>query len=221
MGQKTNPNSLRLIVKKDWKNVWHCDKNVYANLMHNDIQITKLVLNYLKKNKYYSDTISITRLKKQIKINVHIYPIKDAVSGNLSNLFKNTDNHLTIDMGAFINYLNKYITKTPIELNLEVLDSPLKNANILSQFIAYHLERRVSLRNIFITLSKVFKVYDYLKGLKIKCSGRINGVEMARSSEIYAGNLSLQTFNEKVVYSTNIVNMKYGTLGLKVWVCYK
>lgn len=224
MGQKTNPNSLRLITNTNWKNIWHIDKQGYNKLFNEDILLNNIIKNYLKKNKFYSNLVFIKRFEERILIEFNVYPIKTSQGLNITNLLYNKENKsktVNFDTSSILNYLTNFVNTSKIQLNLKSIETPYNDPAILSQFIGFHIERRIPLRNIFQTIIKGARLIHGLKGLKLQCSGRINGVEMAKVSTVTFGNLSLQTFDEKVMYSTHHVNMKYGTLGFKIWVCYK
>lgn len=114
--------------------------------------------------------------------------------------------------------------------------NPLKSAYFLALFIGNGLKKKKSLRQIFRLITKLKKkseTYPYLKkkkkhpkhttikGIRILCSGRINGVEKAKTQSKRLGQTSLHFFSEKIDYSCIHINTKFGIIGVKVWICFK
>jgi len=118
--------------------------------------------------------------------------------------------------------------------------NPLKSAYFLALFISVGLKRKNSLRQIFKKITKMTKIRKKnkikikskdkkkkqkktrsIKGIRILCSGRINGVEKAKVQSKRLGQTSLHFFSEKIDYSCIHVNTKFGIIGVKVWICFK
>jgi small subunit ribosomal protein S3 len=100
------------------------------------------------------------------------------------------------------------------------VDNEYKSAELLASYLSYQLAKNRSYRQI---LKKVFqkaKKFSFLKGIRIACSGRLGGVELAKTEIKKMGQTSLNIFAEKIDYSSTKVLTKFGIIGIKVWVCY-
>ena len=96
-----------------------------------------------------------------------------------------------------------------------------KSAEFMAEFIAYLLESQKSTKQVFAVAQKLLKKDKTVEGFKISCSGRLQGVEMAKTETKKFGKISLHVFSSKVDYAQSKASTPFGILGVKVWICYK
>ncbi|MBP1709103.1 MAG: ribosomal protein [Deltaproteobacteria bacterium] len=201
MGQKVHPVGFRLGINKTWVSRWFAEKD-YSKLLQEDIDIRK----FLKKKLYHAGVakIEIERVGAKIIISIHtarpgiIIGRKGAEIDNL----KNEVQKLT-HQEVFINI---------IEVRKPEIDAQLVGENIASQ-----LERRVSFRRAMkrsVTSSLKFGG----QGIRISCSGRLGGAEMARTEWYREGKVPLHTIRANIDFGFAEAKTTYGLIGIKVWI---
>ena len=199
MGQKVNPIGFRLGINKTWGSQWFTEKN-YSELLHEDIKIRK----YLKKSFYHAgiSKIEIERAANKAKVNIHA-----ARPGILIGR-----------KGAEIEKLKKDIEKItrnePI-INILEVRKPEIDAQLVAENVALQLERRVAFRRAMkrsVTSALKFGA----KGIRIACSGRLGGAEMARNEWYREGRVPLHTLRADIDYGFAEARTTYGLIGVKV-----
>ncbi|MEA1936149.1 MAG: 30S ribosomal protein S3 [Thermodesulfobacteriota bacterium] len=199
MGQKVNPIGFRLGINKTWGSQWFAERN-YSELLHEDIAIRK----YLK-GKFYRAGISrieIERATDKAKINIHA-----ARPGILIGR-----------KGSEIEKLKKDIEKiTESETIINILEvrKPEIDAQLVAENIALQLERRVAFRRAMrrsVTSALKFGA----KGIRVTCSGRLGGAEMARREWYREGKVPLHTLRANIDYGFSGARTTYGIIGVKV-----
>ena len=202
MGQKVNPIALRIGYIKNWRSLWYADKNEFAKNVIEDFKIRKFIL-----KKFLQAAISrvvIERLADKIKVIIHT-----ARPGVIIGR-----------RGADIDKLRaelRDITPKEIQIEPREVKNPSIDAQLVAQNVAFQMEKRVAFRRamkraIEQTLS------SGAQGIKIKCSGRLNGAEMARTEKYHEGKLPLQTLRADIDYGFAESLTTYGLLGVKVWI---
>lgn len=201
MGQKVHPKGLRIGVIKDWDAKWYADKN-YADLLHEDIKIRTHI-----KTKLYDAGISgieIERAANRIKISIHAAKPGIVIGRG----------------GAEVEALRKEIekmTEKQVAVNIVEIKKPEQDAQLVAEGVAQQLERRVSFRRAMkqaVNRSMKFGA----QGIKIMCSGRLGGAEMARTEWYSEGKVPLHTLRADIDYGFAEANTTYGKLGVKVWI---
>ena len=199
MGQKVNPIGFRLGINKTWGSQWFAEKK-YSELLHEDIKIRK----YLKKSFYHAgiSKIWIERAANKAKVNIHA-----ARPGILIGR-----------KGAEIEKLKKDIEKItrnePI-INILEVRKPEIDAQLVAENVALQLERRVAFRRAMkrsVTSALKFGA----KGIRIACSGRLGGAEMARKEWYREGRVPLHTLRADIDYGFAEARTTYGIIGVKV-----
>ncbi len=201
MGQKVNPNGLRLGINKTWSSRWYAKDN-YAKLLHEDFLIEKYV-----KTKLSSASISkiiIERAAKRLRI----------------TLFSSKPGIIIGKKGSDIEILKKTITKmTKLEVFIDIKEirKPEVEAKLVAENIASQLEKRISFRR---AMKKAIQSSMRLgaKGIKIVCSGRLGGAEIARTEKYHEGSVPLHTLRNDIDYATAEAETTYGICGIKVWI---
>ena len=202
MGQKVNPNGLRLGVNKDWQSKWYAEGSEYVNSLNNDLKIRK----FLKKelNDACVSEVVIERTPKRNTIT--IYTAKPGV---------------VIGRGAEgIEKLKKSIKKVSGEdfyVTITEVKNPDLNALLVAESIAKQIENRGNFRSV---QKKAIRntMKAGAKGIKTSVSGRLAGAEMARTEGYTEGTVPLQTIRADVDYAIAEANTTYGKIGVKVWI---
>jgi len=201
MGQKVNPNGLRLGINKTWSSRWFA-KNNYSKLLHEDLEVRKYV-----EKKLASASISkiiIERAAKKLRLT--IYSSKPGI--------------IIGKKGADIESLKKILfkmTNLDVFLDIKEVRKPEVEAKLVAENIATQLEKRISFRR---AMKKAIQSSMRLgaKGIKIVCSGRLGGAEIARTEKYHEGSVPLHTLRSDIDYATAEAETTYGICGIKVWI---
>lgn len=203
MGQKVNPHGLRVGVIKDWNAKWYADKKNFADNLVEDHKIREFV----KKELFNAgiSKVEIERAAKRVKLN--IYTAKPGV--------------IIGKGGSGIEKLKKQLSTIIAEKNILINIVEVKNVEVDSQLmaenIAAQLEKRISFRRAMKqTIQRSMK--SGAKGVKIACSGRLGGAEIARTEQYHEGTIPLQTLRADIDYGFAEADTTYGKIGVKVWV---
>ncbi|OGX36920.1 MAG: 30S ribosomal protein S3 [Omnitrophica WOR_2 bacterium RIFCSPLOWO2_12_FULL_50_9] len=201
MGQKVNPIVLRIGYIENWRSLWYADPREYAKNVIEDSKIRQFI-----KKRFVQAAISkivIERLAEKIKIIIHTARPGVIIGRRGADIDK-----LRSELGQ--------ITSREIAIEPQEIKNPVADAQLIAQNIAFQLEKRVAFRRA------MKRAIDQamgagVKGIKIKCSGRLNGAEMARSESYRVGKLPLHTFRAQIDYGFAEALTTYGILGVKVW----
>lgn len=200
MGQKVNPHGLRVGVIKDWNSKWYAEKDFAANLAE-DYKIRE----FLKKRLYSAGISKIEIERASDRVKVAIYTAKPG---------------LVIGKGgAEIEKLKAQCEKMlskPVAINIVEVKAPELDAQLTAESIAQQLEKRISFRRAM-KQSIGNAMRRGAKGIKIMCSGRLGGAEIARSEQYHEGTIPLQTLRADIDYGFAEANTTYGKVGVKVW----
>lgn len=203
MGQKVNPNGFRVGVIRDWESNWYTDHD-YAKFVDQDEKIRKFLSKKLKDA--FVSKIKIERSKNQIRVNI-VAARPGVVLGQNGENIKELEKRISriADKGTKI-----IIDVTEVE-NVDL------DAQVVADMIARQLENRANFR---IAQKKAIRnvMKAGAKGIKTKISGRLGGVEMARSEGYTEGNVPLQTIRADIDYALGEALTTYGLLGVKVWI---
>lgn len=205
MGQKVNPHGFRVgpTLIYNWDSILYAEKN-YDKLLHEDLKIRKLINeNY---NQAQISKVVIERPSNE-RIIVNINAKKTGIIIGKS--------------GNDIEKLKKDIQKISLKkvfINLHEEKNPNANAALVAQNIASQLEKRVSFRKAMKTAIQSCLKSPYVKGIKVKCSGRLGGAEIARTEGYLEGRVPLHTLRATIEYATAEAITTYGVIGVKVWV---
>lgn len=208
MGQKVNPVGYRLGINKNCDSVWFATKEEYIHNFHEDLKVKKYIRNRLKDAMI--SRITIQRKTKSITIDINTAR-PGQVIGRKGSEIEKLRNELTI-------LVNK---KRKSDLNVFVNVQEIKNlwmdASLVGQEIGSQLKRRVSFRR-----AMKFAIRNTMKsgvqGVKVQCSGRLGGAEMARTERYHQGRTPLHTLRADIDYALTEVNTTYGIIGIKVWI---
>ena len=202
MGQKVNPHGLRVGVIKDWDSRWYAREDKVGDLVVEDYNIRK----YLKSTLYSAGIAKIEIERDNAKVKISIHCSRPGV--------------IIGKGGTEIEVLRKKIEaklgKT-VALNIVEVRSPDLNAQLVAENIAAQLEKRIGFRRAMKNaMGRAMRMGA--RGIKIMCSGRLNGAEIARSEQYHDGTIPLQTIRADIDYGTAEAHTTYGRLGVKVWI---
>lgn len=202
MGQKVHPHGLRVGVIKEWDTRWFASKKDYADYLLEDNKIRK----FLKKKLFQAGISKILIERTLNKVVVDIYTAKPGIVIGRGGSGVET---LKTELLA--------LTGKSIVVNIIEIKAPELDAQLVAENIAAQLERRISFRRAMKqSLSRTMKAGA--KGIKIKCSGRLGGAEIARSEGYHEGSIPLQTLRADIDYGFAEAHTTYGRLGVKVWI---
>lgn len=211
MGRKVNPKLFRLGISVNWSSRWFSKKD-YNVLLEQDVKLR----NYLE-TKFRNSAISAIEIERlRNNINISIYSAKPGfIIGRGGSGIEDLKKEL------YNKFIEKFTSRTRQKyvLNIDVkeVDKPNLDANIVSQSIVAELEKRVLFRKVMKqAISRVEKAGA--KGVKVKVSGRLNGVEIARSESLSSGKLPLQTIRARIDYAKGTARTIFGAIGVKVWI---
>ena len=201
MGQKTHPTGFRLGIIKTWSSRWYEEKN-YAKWLHEDLKLKDYIKNKLKHAGV--SYIEIERAANKAKINIHTARPGIVIGKR----------------GAGVEVLKKDIqalTSNEVFLNIVEVRKAETNAQLVAENIATQLERRIAFRR---AMKRAVQSAMRLgaEGIRINCSGRLGGAEIARMEWYREGRVPLHTLRADVDYGTAEAQTAYGACGVKVWV---
>lgn len=201
MGQKVNPISLRVGINKISDSTWYAEKKNFANNLIEDFKIRT----YLKKNFANSgiSKISIERVAGKVIVNIHTSKPGVLIGKKGADIEK------------IKNQLTKISTAT-VHVNVSEIRKPELDANLVAQSIAMQLEKRVSFRRAMKRPMQTAMRLGAL-GIRVNCSGRLGGAEIARTEWYREGRVPLHTFRADIDYGFAEANTTYGVIGIKVW----
>ena len=202
MGQKTHPTGFRLGISKTWSSKWFSEKNFCDNL-EEDLKLRRYVNTRLDRA-----GVSVIEIERrtvnQVTVNIHTARPGVVIGRKGMEVDKLRDEL-------------KLLTKKDVFLNIIEVKHPEIEAKLIADNIARQLEQRVSHRR---AMKKAVTSAMRLgaEGIRIMCSGRLGGAEMARTERYLVGRVPLHTLRADIDYATSVSYTKYGTIGVKVWV---
>lgn len=201
MGQKVNPNGLRVGVIRDWESKWYAEKD-YADLLHEDIKIRE----YLEKRLQEASVSTIEIERAANRVNVTIYTAKPGmVIGKGGS-----------EVEALRKALNQ-LTGKRVHININEVKTPDLDSRLVAENIARQLENRISFRRAM-KQSIQRTMRSGAKGIRTEVSGRLGGADIARSESYSEGTVPLHTLRADIDYGTAEADTTYGKLGVKVWI---
>lgn len=202
MGQKANPNDIRIGITNTWPSRWYAGKKGFQKYLLQDINIRK----YLGKKLKDAGVAKIQIERNNANTSVTIYSSKPGmIIGRSGTAIEDMKGELHKKFGEHFN------------VNVKELKNSELDATILADLVARQMEKRVAFRRA--TKAAVRKAMDAgAKGIKVEVSGRLGGADIARKEFVTEGKIPLQTFRANISYATDRAETTYGTIGVKVWV---
>ena len=201
MGQKTNPIGLRLGVIKSWESTWFSEKD-YAKLLQEDINIREFLMKKLSSASI--SKVVIERPAKLAKVTIHTSRPGVIIGKKGSDIEK-----LKKEIGK--------ITNGNVSINIVEIKKPELDSQLVADNIAQQLERRVAFRRAMKRAVQSAMRLGAL-GIRVNCSGRLGGAEIARTEWYREGRVPLHTLRADIDYGVSRANTTYGICGVKVWI---
>ena len=201
MGQKTHPIGLRLGITETWSSRWYANKD-YAIFLHEDIALKK----YIKEKLYQAGIAKVEVERTPNRARINIYAARPGI--------------IIGRKGSEIEKLRGELekkTQKQIFINIVEIKRPELDAQLVAESVAAAMEKRVGFRR---ALKKAVTTAMKLgaQGIRIACSGRLDGAEMARYEWYRQGRVPLHTLRAKIDYGTAEANTTYGKVGIKTWI---
>jgi small subunit ribosomal protein S3 len=204
VGQKVNPIGLRLGINKTWQSRWYADPREYADLLHEDLKIRKMVQELPECKNADIAEIEIVRHPQRVTIVIHTARPGVIIGVKGANIEK---------IGVEI---QKHITKK-VQIKIKEIKRAEVNASLIAQNVARQLVGRGSFRKALKQATgNAMKAGS--QGVKIRVSGRLGGAEMSRTEEHKEGRVPLHTLRADIDYGFAEAHTTFGKIGVKVWV---
>lgn len=202
MGQKVHPKGFRIGVIEGWESRWFAEKE-YANLLHDDVKVR----DFIKKRLQHAGIakVEIERAANKAKINIHTARPGIVIGKK----------------GVEIEKLKAELAKLSsreVYLNIHEVRRPDLDAQLVAENVALQLERRVAFRRAM-KESVARAIRMGAQGVKVRCSGRLAGAEIARTEWYREGRVPLHTLRADISYGVAEAKTTYGIIGVKVWIC--
>jgi len=202
MGQKVNPIGLRLGINRTWDSRWFATDE-YASMLHEDLKLRKYLTDRLMQAGVAR--VVIERPAKKARITIHTARPGVVIGKKGADIEK-----LRSDLA-------KLTRSTEVNLNIIEIRKPEIDAKLVAENIAQQLERRVAFRRAMKRALQSAMRLGAL-GIRITCSGRLGGAEIARIEQYREGRVPLHTLRAEIDFGTATAKTTYGTCGVKVWV---
>ncbi len=200
MGQKVHPYGFRLGFNKTWRSRWYADRD-YAKLLHEDLTLKR----DLKKRFSHAGVSKIEIERAANKLKLNIYTSRPGI--------------IIGRKGTEVDKLKTEIqkrTNREVFINIQEIQKPELDAQLISESVALQLEKRVAFRRAMRKAVESALRFGG-RGIKVRVGGRLNGAEIARSEWYLHGQLPLQTLRADIDYGFGQARTTYGVIGVKVW----
>ncbi len=202
MGQKIHPTGFRLSVQRNWLSKWYANSNNFATMLNEDIKVRAFLSDKLKNASV--GRVLIERPSKNARITI----------------FSSRPGVVIGKKGEDIEILRAELQKrmgVPVHVNIEEIRKPELDAQLIADNIAQQLEKRIMFRR---AMKRAIQNAMRLgaQGIKIMSSGRLNGIEIARTEWYREGRVPLHTLRADLDYGTSEAKTTYGIIGVKVWI---
>jgi len=206
LGQKVSPIGLRIGIVEDWRSRWYVKPKEYSEKVYEDL----IIRDYLSKKLERSGVSKIDIERIGTKITINIFSARSALI--IGKKGKKID-QLRDDLLKLINKK----TKNELQINIIPVNQPDLDAALVAERIAAQIEKRVAFRR---AMKKAIETTMKCgaKGIKVSCSGRLAGAEMARTEWYLKGRVPLHTLRAKIDYGLAEAHTKFGKIGIKVWI---
>lgn len=202
MGQKVNPIGFRLVINKDWRSKWYGNKRDFGAMLIEDIKIR----DHIKNKLHFAglSRITIERYGKRLRVNI-LSARPGIVIGRKG-----------VEIDSLRDELME-MTGREVVLDVSEVKTPELEAQLVAENIAIQLAKRVSFRRAMKRAVAVTMAAG-AEGVKITCSGRLGGAEIARSGSYREGKIPLHTMRADIDYGFTDARTTYGRIGVKVWI---
>jgi len=202
LGQKTNPIGLRVGIIRGWDSNWY-ERKSYATKLKEDNKLRAYIRNRLTKAGI--SRLIIDRTSKNIIINIHTSR-PGVVIGKSGKEITQLEQEL------------KTVTNKEVKVQISEIKRPELDAYLVAENIANQIENRVSYRRAM-KMAITAAMRMGAEGIRIMCSGRLAGAEIARAEQYKEGRIPLHTIRADIDYAQGRAETIYGSIGIKVWIC--
>jgi small subunit ribosomal protein S3 len=204
LGQKTNPIGFRLGIVRDWESNWYGGRN-FRDKLKDDLRLRRYIRSRLQRASI--SMIQLERDPSDKRITVTIHTARPGI--------------VIGRKGAEVDKLKeelKRLTGKEIQLNVNEIKRPELDAYLVAENVAHQLEAKISFRR---AMKKAIMSTMRMgaEGVRILCSGRLGGAEMARQEQYKEGRIPLHTLRADIDFARATAKTSYGTIGVKVWIC--
>lgn len=203
MGQKVNPKGFRLSVRRDWDSRWYATKKDFSSYLHEDY----VIRNFFEKKLRFASVPKIFIERASNRVRIKLFTARPGIVIGRKGQ----------ELDKLKNELNKLINRDVI-LDIQEVKKPDLVAKLVAENIALQLERRISFRR---AMKKAVQSTMSIgaQGIRVQCSGRLGGAEIARTEQQRAGRVPLHTLRDNIDYGFVEANTTYGKIGVKCWIC--
>jgi len=203
MGQKVNPISFRLPVRRNWESRWYAPSKDYSVLVHEDFKIRQ----FLSKKLRLAAVPRIFIERAGTRLRVKLFTARPGVVIGRKGQ----------ELDKLREDLQKISNRETI-LDIQEVKKPDLVAQLVAENIALQLERRIATRRAMKKAIQSTMSAGAL-GVRVRCSGRLGGAEIARQEELRVGSVPLHTLRANVDYGFAQAYTVYGVIGVKCWIC--
>ncbi len=202
MGQKTHPTGFRLGVIRDWESNWFDERN-FADVLAEDLMLRKYLKTRLKRASV--STVTIERTAQKVTLTIHTAR-PGIVIGRKGQEVDKLKEEL------------QQLTNKDIQLNINEIKRPELDAALVAENVANQLNAKISFRRAM-KKALMSTMRMGAEGIRIVCSGRLGGAEMARTEQYKEGRIPLHTLRADIDYAQATAQTTYGAIGVKIWIC--
>lgn len=204
MGQKVNPIGFRLPISRDWSSRWYASRRDFADYLHADGVIRKFLKQKLKQGAVAR--IVIERAWNNLRVSIHTARPGVVIGRKGSEIEKMTEE------------VSKLAGGKQVKIDIVEIKSPDLDAQLVAENVASQLERRISFRRAMKRAVQM-TMDQGAQGIKIRCSGRLGGAEIARTEWYREGKIPLHTMRQPIDYGFTEAETVAGKIGVKCWIC--
>ena len=203
MGQKVNPIGLRIGITRTWESRWVAKPSEFPKYVYEDYKIRK----YIKEKYYHAGIPKIEIERAGTNVRIVIYSARPGIVIGKKGA----------EIEKIKSELKQKFKDRDIEVVVEEVRRPELEAQLVAENIAQQIEKRVSFRRAMKRAVALVMRYG-AQGVKVECSGRLGGAEIARSEWYRVGRVPLSTLRADIDYGFAVAVTKYGSIGVKVWI---
>ncbi|MFZ4693555.1 MAG: 30S ribosomal protein S3 [Verrucomicrobiia bacterium] len=203
MGQKCHPIGLRLALSKDWRSRWYAVGREFRKFLHEDLAIREFL--HKKLEQAAVPRIDIERAAQRLRITVHTARPGIVIGRKGTEIDKLKEE------------ISRLTSLREVYVEIQEVAQPETNAQLVAENVALQMERRISFRR---AMKKAIQTARNLgvEGIKLQCSGRLGGSELARMERYHEGKVPLQTLRADIDYGFAEAQTVYGKIGVKAWI---
>lgn len=208
MGRKINPKLYRLHTNQDWESHWFAPRGRFGSGLKMDYTIREMVFGLFQKG--IIDKVRIERSLSNLKVIIST-PRPGLVVGKQGVQIRQIESNVAT-------FCAKELKPPRVSIEVQEIKNPELHAHLMAQEVASQLEKRMSYRRVLKQMLARLMRHKNVKGAKIRAKGRLGGAEIARSEQVFAGSVPLQTLRSDIEYGFCQAITKWGAIGVKVWI---